>query len=240
MTKLTTTCFALTLSLLNFVCYAQKIKVKKLEKNVYIHVSYAKKGNTTVSTNGLILKTNKGVWIVDAASDDAQTKQVIAWVKKNLKKPIKQVIVTHSHGNKAGIKAFVDAKIPIISTKLTAKRIVKAGKPSPQPVVQKQHVIDCGNTQIEVFSPGWGHTPDNTLVYLSKQKVLYGGSFIQSTDRRKLVRSKESHFKFWKRGLIKVKNKFKKVSKVVPRHQSWGDAKLITHTMGLLDVSMKR
>ncbi|EAY27131.1 subclass B1 metallo-beta-lactamase [Microscilla marina] len=241
MTKLTTTCFVLALSLLSYACYAQKIKVKKLEKNVYVHISYKKMGNTNVPSNGLIVKTNKGVWIIDTAWDDDQTKQIIGWVKKNLKKPIQQVIITHAHDDRAGgIQAFLDEKIPVTSTQLTAKRTVKSGLPSPQPVLKKSQVIDCGNNNLEIFSPGWGHAPDNIVVYLTKQKVLFGGCFIKSTDTRKLGNTKDAHLKLWKKGLLKVQSKFKEVETVVPGHQDWGDGRLITHTMDLLDVSLHR
>lgn len=241
MTRLTTTCFVLTLSLLSYVCYAQKIKVKKLEKNVYVHVSYAKMGKSMVASNGLIVKTNKGVWIIDTAWDNEQSKQIIAWVKENLNKPIKQVIVTHAHNDRVGgIQAFLDAKIPVTSTKLTAKRSVTQGFPSPQPILKKSQVIDCGNNSLEIFSPGWGHAPDNIVVYLSKQNLLFGGCFIKSTDTRKLGNIKDAHLKLWKKGLLKVQSKFKKVETVVPGHQGWGDGKLIDHTMELLDVSLHR
>lgn len=244
MTKLQTICCVLALSLLSILCNAQKsqkIKVTKLQKNVYVHTSYKHLGRTKLPSNGLIVKTNKGVWIIETAWGDDETKQLIQWVKKNLKKPIRQVIITHAHSDRtAGIQAFLDAKIPVVSTALTAKRSAKDGSPTPAPKLQKNQILNCGNVKIEVFSPGWGHTPDNIVVYLPKQKVLFGGCFIKSEDAKKLGNIRNAHLQYWKRGLIKVRNKFRNVETIIPGHQSWGTQELIAHTMSLLDKSLNR
>lgn len=241
MTTLKTTCFVLALSLLSCVCYAQKIKVKKIQRNVYVHTSYKYFGKTKFPSNGLVIKTNKGVWIIDTAWGDDQSKQLIDWVKTNLKKPIQQVIITHAHEDRVGgIQAFLDEKILVTSTALTAKRSVKEGYASPKPVLQKNQVLNCGNTKIEIFSPGWGHAPDNIVVYLPKQKVLFGGCLIKSTEARKLGNTKDAHIKSWKRGVLKVQKKFHNAETVIPGHQKWGDTKLLTHTLGLLDRSLHR
>ena len=231
----------LAFSLLSCICYAQKIKITKLQRNVYVHTSYKYLGKTKFPSNGLIVKTNKGVWIIDTAWGDDQSRQLIDWVKTNLKKPIKQVIITHAHEDRVGgIQAFLDKKIPVTSTALTAKRSVKEGFPSPTPSLQKNQKLDFGGIEAEIFSPGWGHAPDNIVVYLPRQKILFGGCFIKSTDARKLGNTKDAHVKSWKRGLLKVQSKFRDAEDVIPGHQKWGDAKLIKHTLGLLDRSLHR
>ena len=246
MTNFRTTGFVVALSLLTAVVgYAQKkplkIKVTKLAKNVYVHTSYKYLGSTKFPSNGLIIKTRKGIWIIDTAWGDDQSKQLITWVKDNLRKPIVQVIATHSHDDRVGgIKAFQEAKIPVISTKLTAKRAVKAGNPSPKPILKKAQILDGGNVKIQVLHPGWGHSPDNMVVYLPKQKLLFGGCFVKSKESKDLGYTKEAHLKYWKKGLIALKSKFGQTKTVVPGHQEWGNLELLDHTMALLDKKLRR
>ncbi len=246
MTTFRATGLVVALSLLTAVVgYAQKkplkIKVTKIAKNVYVHTSYKYLGSTKFPANGLILKTRKGVFIIDTAWGDEQSKQLITWVKSNLRKPISQVILTHSHDDRVGgIRVFQEAKIPVVSTKLTARRAVKGGFPSPKPTLQKNQMIDAGNIDIQIFSPGWGHTPDNIVVYLPKQKLLFGGCFIKSKEAKGLGYTKDAHFKYWKRGLRTLQGKFAQTQIVVPGHQGWGNMELVDHTMALLDRKLNR
>jgi len=237
---------AVVLSLLTTVVgYAQKkplkIKVTKIAKNVYVHTSYKYLGSTKFPSNGLVVKTRKGVWIIDTPWSDDQSNQLITWVKQNLRKPIVQVIPTHSQEyGVGGIRAFLAAKIPVVSTKLTAKRAVKDGYPSPKPILQKNQLIDAGNIHIQIFSPGWGHTPDNIVVYLPKQKLLFGGGLIKSKVTKDLGHTKEAHLKYWKRGLRTIESKFSQAEIVIPAHQEWGNMELVEHTMALLDRKLNR
>lgn len=43
-------------------------------------------------------------------------------------------------------------------------------------------LLTYGPSSLEVFYPGPGHTPDNSVVYLPAHKLLYGGCFIKSKE----------------------------------------------------------
>jgi len=57
---------------------------------------------------------------------------------------------------------------------------------------------------------------------------------IQSLEREKLGYIGDANMSEWPKAVKKVKKKFKNCRIVVPGHGTWGDMKLLDHTINLL------
>jgi len=161
-----------------------KISIFPLTKEIYVHQSYKILDGKSFPSNGLIVNTSNNVVLIDAAWDNVQTQQLLQWIKSNLKKKVELAIISHSHDDRiGGIRIVLANGVKVISTMLTAERAEKDGFPRPESIVpMKDSSFMIGKTEIETFYPGRGHSPDNIVVWLPDQKILFGGCLVKSAE----------------------------------------------------------
>ncbi len=221
--------------------FAQKVRleVRPIRPDYWVHTTYNDYRGTPFPSNGLIVEMGDSVLIVDTGWGIKQTKLLLRWVKKNLKKPVKLLIVTHSHEDRAGgIFVFQKQKIPIAMSKRTAELLKKEGVQVPdyQDIADQ---TDNNNLPYECFYPGRGHTSDNIVVYFKQAQLLFGGCFIKSMEANGMGNIADADLKEWPVSIQRVQNRFSQVSTIIPGHQAWGDATLLQHTLQLLETAPK-
>lgn len=217
----------------------QSIILTQLKNNVWVHTSYNEWDGTLVDHNGLIVSTSKGIVLIDTAWDSVdnqdKTKELLKMIKKHFKKKVVLAIVTHAHDDSiGGIQALLDEGIDVRSTKLTAKLAKKYGYPSPNPTLDKQPKLKVGNTIIETYYPGEGHSKDNITVWLPQTKTLFGGCFVKSLESTDLGNIADANVDQWDDSVKKVIRKYPKVKNVIPGHGQWGNKRLLHHTLKLI------
>lgn len=201
--------------------YAQ-LTVEAVAPAAYVHVSYNLYGGQLFPSNGLVVETKKGVVLIDTPWDTLQTRQLLAWVSSNLKKPVVLAIVTHFHEDRlAGTDLLRQQGARVISTPLTAKLAANLSLPVPDAVLPNDTLMNVGGVSIRTYFPGAGHAPDNIVVWLPKQKVLFGGCLIKSVEATGLGNIADANLTSWPVAVRRVHEKFPKPAVVVPGHQSW-------------------
>lgn len=217
----------------------QSIILTKLNNNVWAHKSYNYFNGIKFDHNGLIVSTSKGIVLIDTAWDTVEnqekTEELLQMIQKHFKKKVVKAIVTHAHDDSiGGIQALLDKGIDVHSTQLTATLAKKFGYPSPQPTLDKKPVLKVGNTKIETFYPGEGHSQDNIVVWLPQSKILFGGCFIKDLAATNLGNLSDANVDQWDDSVQKVIDKYPKVKTVIPGHGAWGDKSLLYHTIDLV------
>ncbi|MFD2569178.1 subclass B1 metallo-beta-lactamase [Spirosoma soli] len=204
--------------------YAQPftISVEPLVPSVYVHTSYNLYGGQPFPSNGMIVETKKGVVLIDTPWDTAQTTQLIKWVSTYLKQRVVLAVVTHFHEDRlAGTEVLRRHGARVVSTRLTADLAKKEGFPVPDGILPNDTTLKVGGTSIETYFPGAGHAPDNIVVWLPKQKVLFGGCFIKSYEASSLGNLSDADLASWPAAMRRVHERYPKPAFVVPGHQSW-------------------
>ncbi|WP_052807346.1 subclass B1 metallo-beta-lactamase [Risungbinella massiliensis] len=215
------------------------IVLTKLNDKVWAHTSYNEWNGTPIPHNGLIVSTSKGVVLVDTAWDTIEdyqkTEELLKMIKKHLKKKVVLALVTHAHDDSiGGIQALLNEGIDVRSTVLTAKLAVEYGYPPPNPTLDAHPVMKVGDTVIEAFYPGEGHSKDNITVWLPQYKILFGGCFIKALGAKDLGNLSDANVEQWDDSVQKVIEKYPNVKTVIPGHGDWGDKSLLFHTMDLI------
>ncbi|WP_080240316.1 subclass B1 metallo-beta-lactamase [Spirosoma rigui] len=235
------TCFLLILSHVQAQTAATPpISVSPITDGVYVHVSYGMYGEKPYPSNGLIVDTKDGVVLVDTGWDTDtstdNTRQILAWVATNLHKPVKLCIVTHAHDDRvAGIGELRRAGIRVVSTPATARKAVDRGFLSPEPVLPTDTTFSVGHERIRCYFPGEGHTSDNIVVWLPKQRVLFGGCLVKSVAVFGMGNLADANVNAWAGSIRKLKNQFGTARIVVPGHEDLSDAKALDHTLKLVE-----
>lgn len=211
-----------------------EIEVMKLEKGVYIYHSYGMYEGNTVSANGLILESSNEVVLIDTPWDDQQTVQLLDWIDREINKKVSFTIITHAHADRiGGINILKSQNILTISSKLTEKEAAKNSPARPDITFQSDTLLTYGDSSLEAYYPGPGHTVDNSVVYLNDHHILYGGCFIKSQSSTSLGNIEEAKVTIWPASLRKVVAKYPERKLVIPGHGDW-EAGAIKNTLKLL------
>ena len=97
-----------------------------------------------------------------------------------------------------------------------------------------------GQYSFQTYYAGAGHTPDNIVIWFPKNKILYGGCLVKSTDAVDLGNLSDADPKQWPSTIKKIKKKFGKPNYVIPGHQDWSDNTSLDHTLKLLRLYKKK
>lgn len=211
----------------------EKLKITQLADNVYQHISYKEvEPWGMVGASGLVVVEGKNAHIIDTPWTQEGTEELLNWItSKNL--TIKSSIVTHFHEDASGGIPFLNkSKIKTYATSLTNKLLAAEQKEKSSHEITTNEYELVTNT-IEVFYPGAGHSQDNIVVWLPKEKILFGGCFVKNINSKNLGYTGDASIKDWPISIQKVINKYPDLKLVVPGHGNVGDVSLLKHTAQL-------
>jgi metallo-beta-lactamase class B len=95
--------------------------------------------------------------------------------------------------------------------------------------------LEIGDEVFEVFFPGESHTVDNTVVYLDRRQILFGGCMVLAMQSQRPGFIEHANMYEWPLSIKKVIDKFPLCKIVVPGHGLPGDISLLYHTIDILD-----
>ncbi|MEZ0543091.1 subclass B1 metallo-beta-lactamase [Fibrella arboris] len=217
-----------------------KLAVTPLTDRVYVHVTYGEYQKDFVPSNGLIIRTDDGVVLVDTGWDTREntdnTRQLLQWVADSLHQPVRLCIVTHAHGDRVGGTGELQkAGVRVVGSPRTAQLAMKDGYVPPEGILPADTTFTIGNVPIRCYFPGEGHTSDNIVVWLPTQQVLHGGCFVKSVAAFGMGFVGDANLNEWATSMRRVMARFGTAHIVVPGHEEWGDTRSLEHTLQLLE-----
>ena len=228
--------FLFTLSSGKLLAQAQApLQIHRLTGDFYVYTSFGVYQNEPVPANGLYLVTKAGAVIFDSPWDTTQFQPLLdsIFIRHGVKAVL--CIATHFHDDRtAGLSYFRSKGIATYTTRRTDQLSAERGKPRAEFLVDQDTVFQLGGYRFELFYPGEGHSPDNIVVWFPKEKILYGGCFVKSTEAATLGNLSDANTKAWP---VSVKNIFSQLGTpifVIPGHQSWASNQSLQHTLDLL------
>lgn len=221
-------------TVLPLTSFAQDIEIMELQPGLYVYRSYMEIDGQLIPANGVIAESDENVALIDTPWDNVQTVQLLDWIGMNIDKPVIFAVITHAHMDRiGGIDVLKARNIPAISNVLTFEEAVKNNYAQPDISFQKDTLLTFGNSALEVFYPGPGHTPDNSVVYVNGPNVLYGGCFIKSSASPTLGNLEDAVVSGWPASLHRVRERYPDRKVVIPGHGEW-DEGAIERTLELL------
>jgi metallo-beta-lactamase class B len=217
-----------------------KLNITHLTENFYIYTTYHSYKSETASANGLYAVTNNGVVLIDSPWDTTQFQPLLDSIQARHHQKVVFCIATHSHEDRsAGLQFYQQQNIKTY-TSLQTDSISKAtNQKRAQFHFTKDTTFTIGQLSFQTFYPGPGHTADNIVVWFPKQKILYGGCFIKSTEATGLGYIKEANLQAWPTSLKNVQQKFPQPKFIIPGHDNFTNLNAINHTLKLLQQNKK-
>jgi len=156
--------------------------------------------NQNFISNAGFLVTPNGVVVVDALGSPALAQRLIAAIGKVTAQPITHLIVTHYHADHIyGLQAFKAVGARIIAhraaraylTSDTARLRLEASRRELAPFVNAQtrlvqaddwldadQELSVGGVRILIRHVGPSHTPEDLVVFVPQEKVLFAGDLV--------------------------------------------------------------
>ena len=213
----------------------QQLIVTQIAEGVYQHSSFLNVTNFgLVDANGLIVVQNKQAYIIDTPWTDNDTATLLEWIKQQGFTAVAS-ISTHSHQDRAGGIGYLNSQgINTIVSENTQTILAETDKPQAQNIFKGQH-YSMHTDLIEVYDMGAGHTKDNLVVWLPKQKILFGGCLIKSLSSNSMGYIAEADMQAWPLTMEKIIQEFPHINQVIPGHGALGDSALLNHTINLIE-----
>lgn len=156
--------------------------------------------NQNFISNAAFVVTPAGVVVIDALGSPTLATRLLEEIKKVTDQPVTHVLVTHYHADHVyGLQTFkaVGAKIIAHRAALiylnsdTARLRMEASRQELAPWVNEQtHLVEAdqwidhettltvGGVQFQIKPVGPAHTPEDFVVYMPSEKVLFAGDLV--------------------------------------------------------------
>jgi len=212
---------------------SKHLKVKKLSDNVYQHISFKKVEPWGVmGASGLVVINGKEAHMIDTPWTTQGTKELIEWIDaKGL--TLKSTVVTHFHEDASGDLPLLNGlKIKTYATSLTNK-LLKSNQREMSSNAILSDTFELVDGVVSVYYPGAGHSEDNIVVWLPKEKILFGGCFVKNLHTKHLGYTGDAVIGEWPTSIQNVLNRYPDIKMVVPGHGEVGGVSLLKHTQKL-------
>jgi len=178
--------------------------VTPITKNVYSIVSPSlglpTPENKGWNSNSHFVVTESGVLLFDTGSSESIGHGIKMAIKSVTDKPVRWVVNSHSHADHwLGNAAFIDSGVEIIASKkafatmkdhgpgavefysrVTKGTIGKTQLVYPTLLMAQKQKRNFGGLEVEFIFSNDGHSPGDILMWLPKQKIIFGGDVLSS------------------------------------------------------------
>lgn len=182
--------------------------------------------NQNFISNAAFVVTPTGVVVIDALGSPELARRLVAQIAQITPKPITHVIVTHYHADHIyGLQTFKALGARVIAHRAalaylnsdTARLRLAASRQELAPWVDENtqllqadewldqaQVLTVGGVNFEINPVGPAHTPEDLVVYLPSEKVLFAGDlvfrsripYVGQADSRHWITALDSLLKF--------------------------------------------
>lgn len=232
--------FSITIQLIGFSQSEKKLLISKLTDSIYIYTTYNTYNGYKVPANGLYITTEEGVILIETPWDESQFQPLLDSIESRHHKKVIFSISTHSHEDRtAGLEYYRSKGIKTYTSVLTDSISTITGKNRAAFLFNNDTTFKLGTEVVKTYFPGKGHTPDNIIIWFERDKILYGGCFIKSSDATDLGNLNDATPDQWLTSIEKVMIKFKSAKYIIPGHDDWKDGKGLLQTEHLLKQFLK-
>jgi metallo-beta-lactamase class B len=208
------------------------LKIAHLTGDFYIFTTYNLYKGTRIPANGMYLVTNSGVVMFDTPWDTTQFQPLLDSIQLKHNKKVLLCIATHFHEDRTGgFEYYRRQGIKTFSTKKTDELCKAKNFKRAEFLFDKDTVFAAGQYSFRTYFPGWGHTPDNIVIWFEKEKILYGGCLIKSVEDDDLGNLADASVTAYSTTIKNVQKKCSKPRFVIPGHSSWINAASLEHTL---------
>lgn len=172
----------------------------RVRDNVFVWTLGGETMQTAYGTNAVGILAPEAALVVDPLIAPAYGRLILGAVRRHTQAPVRFVLITHHHTDHTlGAAALEDAGAVLIAhracrdrmeeehAEIIASRKAKPdvaelfadARPVPPAVTFDEGlVLHVGDVEVEIWHPGWGHTPGDAFLYLPAERVAVCGDLV--------------------------------------------------------------
>lgn len=212
-----------------------ELKLRELAPGVWLHTTVREFPAGSVPSNGLVVADGDSLLLVDSAWGDRETEVLVERIERELRRPIRLMLVTHHHEDRLSGTRYLHARgIPVVAHALTRSLVTKDVRPPAalSALASVGDVVPVG--PVEVFYPGPGHTLDNVVVWIPSAGVLFGGCLIRPLGSSSLGNVADADLDGWPEAVARTRERYANARVVVSGHGPPAGRAALEHTAVLL------
>jgi peptidoglycan/xylan/chitin deacetylase (PgdA/CDA1 family) len=220
---------------------ATMVSLTRMSENLWLHTSTRElEGVGRFPSHGLFVEHEGGGLLIDSAWGRAATTNLLAQIERQTGQRPRAAIVTDFHDDRAGGVAQLEAAgIEVWSSPGIIARLTAASEPAPTHALEQPRWSGTlAGVALEVWFPGAGHSPENLVVWLPDQRLLFGGCLLRAYESRGLGNVDDADFDAWVPTLRAVRERYADAAIVVPSHGDAGGPELIHHSLALAEIGL--
>ncbi len=217
---------------------AESAWVAQISPHVWAHTTTSIVDGGYYPANGIVVEDGDSALLVDTGWHPDQTDALLRFWHDVRKLPVKSAFVTHFHGDRlGGVDVLKSHAIAALASPVTVRLAISHHEPVPQPLAGLETEQKSLGRAVAYF-PGAGHTPDNTVVFVPSDNVLFGGCLIKAVTAPNLGYMGDAVVADWPATMRNVREKYRNAT-VVPGHGTLhGDS--IAHTLHMAETGSGR
>lgn len=211
------------------------LAITHLTGDFYVYTTYKPVGGKPYPSNSMYVVTKKGIVLIDTPWDTTQFQPLLDSIEARHHQKAVLCIATHYHDDRTGgLDHFSKKGIATWSSQYTKQLCITNNEKQAAHTFTNDTTFTIGGHTFQTFYPGEGHTKDNIVIWFKKEKVLYGGCFVKSTQSKGLGNIADANVTAWPQSVQKLMSFCKNPLYVIPGHMSWEDHSSLSHTLQLL------
>lgn len=209
--------------------------ISHLTGDFYVYTTFGLYKGDPVPSNSMYLVTSDGVVLFDTPWDSTQFKPLLDSIRIKHGKKVIMCISTHFHADRTGgLEYYRSMGIRTYTSKRTDELSKERHEKRAEFLIYKDSVFRVGQHSFQTFYGGQGHSPDNIVIWFDKEKILYGGCLVKSTEADDLGYLSDANIKNWSATIINIQHTFKNPDYIIPGHGDWSSKESLTHTLDLI------
>jgi len=212
------------------------LQVREIAPGVWLHTAWMEvKGWGRFPSNGLLLVAPAESLLIDTPANEALTERLLQWVGDVQQAPVRRAILTHAHEDRmGGAPALRRAGVTRYALPQTAARAEALGWERPEEELAQEDELVLDGRHVQTYFPGAGHSPDNLVVWLPAERILFAGCLVKSEESQGLGNLADAVLAAWPDSLERLAARYATARLVVPGHGAIGGPAAIEHTRTLL------
>jgi peptidoglycan/xylan/chitin deacetylase (PgdA/CDA1 family) len=218
-----------------------EVTLTRLSDGLWLHTSTRElEGVGSFPSHGLLVEQPGGGLLIDSAWGPAATASLLEQIERELGHLPRAAIVSDFHDDRAGGTAQLQAAgIEVWSSPGIIARLTAASEPAPaHALAQALWSGTLAGVDVEVWFAGAGHSPENLVVWLPDQRVLFGGCLLRAYESRGLGNVEDADLDAWAPTLRAVRERYADAQVVVPSHGAAGGPELLDHSVALVEIGL--
>jgi metallo-beta-lactamase class B len=209
--------------------------ISHLTGDFYVYTTYGLFKGTPVASNSMYVVTSSGAVLFDTPWDSTQFQPLLDSIKARHGKNVVMCISTHFHEDRtAGLAYYKMKGIRTYTSKQTDDLSKKRNENRAEFLIYKDSLFKVGNHSFQTYYGGPGHSPDNIVIWFEKEKILYGGCLVKSTEADDLGNLSDANLQTWAASIQNIQHKFSDPQYIIPGHLDWSSKQSLTHTLDLI------